>query len=62
MERTDALNFQGDTFCDLGEVLHAAGRGVEAVDAFAQGLDRYERKKNLAMTAQVRDRLASLSS
>jgi tetratricopeptide (TPR) repeat protein len=59
-ERTDALNWQGDALCDLAEVLHAAGRSDEAAAALAQALERYEQKKNLAMSAQVRDRLAEL--
>ena len=48
---------QGDALCDLAEVLHAAGRGDEAAGAFAQALERYERKHDLAHAAQVRDRL-----
>ena len=59
-ERTDALNWQGDALCDLAEVLHAAGRSDEAAAALAQALERYEQKNNLAMSAQVRDRLAEL--
>ena len=57
-ERTDALNNQGDALCDLAEVLQAAGRSDEAAAALAQALARYEQKNNLAMAAQVRDRLA----
>jgi len=60
IERTDGLHYQGDAFCDLGEVLHAAGRTDEAEAALAQALNRYERKNNLAMVAQVRDRLSEL--
>jgi tetratricopeptide (TPR) repeat protein len=60
MQGTDALNFQGDAFCDLAEVLTAAGRTDEAVEALEQALDRYERKKNLAMVAQVRPQLEAL--
>ena len=60
IERTDGLNYQGDALCDLAEVLHAAGRSDEARAALEQALERYERKKNLAMAAQVRDRLAEL--
>jgi tetratricopeptide (TPR) repeat protein len=60
IERTDGLNYQGDALCDLAEVLHAAGRSDEAEAALAQALERYERKQNLAMAAQVRDRLAKL--
>jgi tetratricopeptide (TPR) repeat protein len=60
IERTDGLNYQGDALCDLAEVLHAAGRPDEAAAALEQALERYERKKNLAMAAQVRDRVAKL--
>ena len=56
-ERTDALNFQGDALCDLAEVLHAAGQSDEAAATLTQALERYERKSNLAMTAQVLNRL-----
>jgi hypothetical protein len=52
--RTDSLNGQGDALCDLAAVLAAAGRGDEAAEALAQALERYERKKNLAMVAQVK--------
>jgi class 3 adenylate cyclase len=59
-ERTDGLNWQGDALCDLAEVLHAAGRSDEAAAAFAQALERYQQKNNLAVAAQVRERLAEL--
>ena len=59
-DRTDALNFQGDALCDLAEVLAAAGRTDEAADALEQALERYERKKNLAMVAQVKPKLEAL--
>jgi tetratricopeptide (TPR) repeat protein len=59
-ERTDGLNDQGGALCDLAEVLAAAGRTEEAGAALGQALDRYERKKNLAMVAQLRERLAAL--
>ena len=59
-ERTDGLNMQGDALCDLAEVLASAGRPVEAAAALEQALDRYERKKNLAMIAQVRPKLEEL--
>jgi len=59
---TDALNAQGDAFCDLGEVLAAAGRSDEAAAVLAQALERYERKKNLAMVAQVKPKLEALRS
>ena len=59
-ERTDNLNRQGDALCDLAEVLAAAGRRDEAAHALEQALDRYERKKNLAIVAQVRPKLEAL--
>jgi len=59
-ERTDALNWQGDAFSDLAEVLHAAGRRDEAEAALTQALERYERKLNLAQAAQTRARLAGM--
>jgi tetratricopeptide (TPR) repeat protein len=57
VDRTDALAIQGQVFSDLGEVLAAAGQNEEATAAFEQALDRHERKKNVAMVAQVRARL-----
>ena len=60
LERTDGLTYQGDGYWDLAEVLAAAGRVEEAMDAFEQALDRYGRKKNLAMVAQIRPRLEAL--
>jgi tetratricopeptide (TPR) repeat protein len=59
-EPTDALNYQADALCDLGEVLAAAGRGDEAAAAHEQALERYKRKKNLAMVAQVTPKLEEL--
>jgi class 3 adenylate cyclase/tetratricopeptide (TPR) repeat protein len=59
-ERTDGLNHHGDALCDLAEVLAAAGRTDEAAETLEQALERYERKKNLAMLAQVRPQLDAL--
>jgi tetratricopeptide (TPR) repeat protein len=59
-ERTDALNWQGDALCDLADVLATVGRGDEAAAALEQALDRYQRKQNLAMVAQVRPQLDAL--
>ena len=59
-ERTDGLNFRGDALCDLAEVLAGAGRIDEAAETLERALERYERKKNLAMIAQVRPRLEAL--
>jgi tetratricopeptide (TPR) repeat protein len=60
IERTDGLNFQGDALCDLAEVLTAGGRSDEAAAALTQALDRYERKRNLAMARRVRARISDL--
>ena len=60
VEVTDWLSYQGDALCDLAEVLAAAGRTEEAAAALEQALERYERKKNLAMVAQVRPKLETL--
>jgi tetratricopeptide (TPR) repeat protein len=60
IERTDGLNYQGDALCDLAEVLAAAGRTDEAAAALEQALERYGRKKNLAMVAQVTPKLEKL--
>ena len=57
---TDGLNMQGDAYCDLAEILITAGRRHEAAAAFEVALERYDRKKNLAMVAQVRPKLEAL--
>jgi class 3 adenylate cyclase/tetratricopeptide (TPR) repeat protein len=61
-EQTDGLNLQAKALCDLGEVVSAAGRASESVVAFEQALEKYERKRNLALAAQVRARLAGEES
>ena len=58
-EGTDGLNMQGDALCDLAEVLQRGGRPHEAAAMLEQALERYERKKNLAMVAQVRQKLGA---
>jgi tetratricopeptide (TPR) repeat protein len=59
-EQTDNVSMQGDALRDLAEVLAAAGRTDEAAQALEQAPERYERKKNLAMVAQVQPRLEEL--
>jgi class 3 adenylate cyclase/tetratricopeptide (TPR) repeat protein len=59
-ERTDSLAFQGGALRDLAEVLLGAGREEEAGAAFAQALDRYERKRILPLARRVRERLTTL--
>jgi class 3 adenylate cyclase/tetratricopeptide (TPR) repeat protein len=61
-EQSDNLGFQGDAWCDLAEVLGAAGRDDKAAAAFAEALERYERKGNIPLSRQVRTRLSELRS
>lgn len=61
-ELSDALTQHGDALWDLGEVLAAAGKRDEAIAALEEALEKYERKRNLAMVAQVEPRLAELRS
>jgi tetratricopeptide (TPR) repeat protein len=56
-EGTDALSWHGDALYDLAEVLERAAKVEEARAALEAALERYERKRNLAMVAQVRERL-----
>jgi tetratricopeptide (TPR) repeat protein len=60
-EQTDALNWQGDALSDLAEVLDAGGRSDDAEAALEQALERYERKRNVAMADQLRARRRSRS-
>jgi thioredoxin-like negative regulator of GroEL len=59
-EQTDRLSHQGDVWWDLAEVLLAAGKTADAIHALEQAHERYERKRNLAMAAQMLPRLDSL--
>jgi tetratricopeptide (TPR) repeat protein len=59
VERTDGLNDQAAAWWDLAEVLQSAGRGAEAAAAFAEALERYERKKNIPMARRLRERIAT---
>ena len=54
------LNNQANAYWDLAEVLAAGGRTDEAARALEQALERYRRKKNLAMVAQVKPKLEEL--
>jgi len=60
LDRADGLTHQGDGYWDLAEVLAAADRRDEAAEALEQALDRYGRKKNLAMVAQLEPRLEAM--
>ena len=59
-EATDALNDQADAYYYLARVLAEAGRRDDAAEALEQALERYGRKKNLAMVAQVKPKLEEL--
>jgi class 3 adenylate cyclase len=59
-EATDGLNDQGDAYFYLAKVLADANRPDNAAEALEQALDRYGRKKNLAMVAQVKPKLEEL--
>jgi tetratricopeptide (TPR) repeat protein len=61
-EKTDMINMQGDAYLDLGEVLVLTGRSDEAVAAFEQAVERYERKGNLASTQYAQARLAEIGA
>jgi tetratricopeptide (TPR) repeat protein len=57
---TDSPKYQADAFCDLAEVLEAAGRRDDAISAWEEAVDRYERKGILPLARRVRERLADL--
>ncbi|HEU5405560.1 MAG TPA: adenylate/guanylate cyclase domain-containing protein [Gaiellaceae bacterium] len=60
--RTDSLLRTGEAHCDLAEVLEAAGRPDQAIEAWREALDRYERKEIVPLADRVRERLAALAS
>ena len=55
---TDALLRQGDAHCDLAQVLDAAGRDGEAMDAWKAALACYEQKGVVPLATRVRERIA----
>jgi tetratricopeptide (TPR) repeat protein len=59
-EATDYLNVRGRALRDLAEVLSAASRLDEAVAAFEQAVDVYERKGNIVMASRTQGRLEDL--
>jgi class 3 adenylate cyclase len=59
VEESDNLAWQGDAWCELAEVLEAAGRRDDAIDAWREALDRYERKGIIPLARRVRKRLAA---
>jgi tetratricopeptide (TPR) repeat protein len=59
---TDSPALQADAYCDLAEVLEAAGRRDEAIAAWQEALDRYERKGIVPLARRVSERLAALQT
>jgi tetratricopeptide (TPR) repeat protein len=55
---SDSLLRQGEAYCDLAEVLAAAGRRDEAIAAWREALDCYERKRVIPAADRVRELLA----
>ena len=58
VEESDNLPWQGDAWCELAEVLEAAGRRDAAI-AWREAHDRYERKGIIPLARRVRERLAA---
>jgi tetratricopeptide (TPR) repeat protein len=58
--RSDTPRLQADAYCDLAEVLEAAGRRDEAIEAWHEALERYERKGIVPLARRTRERLAAL--
>src|SRR5512132_2341945 len=61
VHQTDSPEVQADAYCDLAHVLEAAGRRDEAIAAWHEALERYERKQIIPLARRVRDRLSSLT-
>jgi class 3 adenylate cyclase/tetratricopeptide (TPR) repeat protein len=59
-EGTDWLNFQGDAFMDLAEVLQLTGQPEEAAGALRAAVERYEAKGNVASSGTARALLDDL--
>jgi class 3 adenylate cyclase len=60
LEQSDNLLWRGDAWYELAEVLEVAGRRDEAIAAWGEALDRYERKGIIPLARRVRERLAAL--
>jgi tetratricopeptide (TPR) repeat protein len=59
-DQTDSPKFQADAYCDLAEVFEAAGRRDEAIAAWGEALERYDRKGVVPLARRIRERLAAL--
>ena len=60
MEPTDYLDEKAETFVALADVLAAAGRSGEVVEALEQALALYEQKGNVVRAGRTRERLDAL--
>jgi tetratricopeptide (TPR) repeat protein len=60
IDESDSPKLQGDAYCDLAEVLEAASRRDEAITAWSEALERYERKGVVPLVRRTRERLAAL--
>ncbi len=58
--RTDALDYQGNAFMDLAEVLGLAGRTQEAAAAIREAVELFEEKGNLVSAERARGQLAAV--
>ena len=61
IQKTDSPQYQADAYCDLAEVLEAAGRREDAIASWHEALDRYERKGIVPLARRVRNRLSTLT-
>jgi len=59
-EASDLLNWQGDAYADLAEVLLLAGKRDDAAAALQRALEHYERKENLVSAQRAQARLIEL--
>ena len=58
----DHPNIKGDSLVQLADVLRAAGRADEAVDAYSEALALYQQKENLVAAERVTGSLALLQA
>ena len=60
VEPTESLDTQARAWSSLGYVLASAGRSEEALEAYAEALDRFVQKGNLPSAERVRTTIATL--
>jgi tetratricopeptide (TPR) repeat protein len=57
--KTDSPLREANAHCDLAQVLEAAGRRDEAIDAWKEALACYERKGVIPLAGRIRERLTT---